>query len=95
MQLGCRDLTVGYDGKAILKNINFSVEEGEYLSIVGENGSGKSTLMRTLLRLQQPLSGEVILGNGLNREEIGYLPQQTVIQKDFPASEPLWAETIL
>ena len=80
MQLGCRDLTVGYDGKAILKNINFSVEEGEYLSIVGENGSGKSTLMRTLLRLQQPLSGEVILGNGLNREEIGYLPQQTVIQ---------------
>lgn len=86
MQLECRDLTVGYDGKAILKNINFSVEEGEYLSIVGENGSGKSTLMRTLLRLQQPLSGEVILGNGLNREEIGYLPQQTVIQKDFPAS---------
>ena len=54
MQLECRDLTVGYDGKAILKNINFSVEEGEYLSIVGENGSGKSTLMRTLLRLQQP-----------------------------------------
>lgn len=86
MQLGCRDLTVGYDGKAILKNINFSVEEGEYLSIVGENGSGKSTLMRTLLRLQQPLNGEVILGNGLNREEIGYLPQQNVIQKDFPAS---------
>ena len=86
MQLGCRNLTVGYDGKAILENINFSVEEGEYLSIVGENGSGKSTLMRTLLRLQQPLSGEVILGNGLNREEIGYLPQQTVIQKDFPAS---------
>ena len=62
MQLGCRNLTVGYDGKAILENINFSVEEGEYLSIVGENGSGKSTLMRTLLRLQQPLSGEVILG---------------------------------
>ena len=86
MQLGCRNLTVGYDGKAILQNINFSVEEGEYLSIVGENGSGKSTLMRTLLQLQQPLSGEVILGNGLNREEIGYLPQQTVIQKDFPAS---------
>lgn len=86
MQLGCRNLTVGYDGKAILENINFSVEEGEYLSIVGENGSGKSTLMRTLLRLQQPLSGEVILGKGLNREEIGYLPQQTVIQKDFPAS---------
>ena len=110
MQLGCRDLTVGYDGKAILKNINFSVEEGEYLSIVGENGSGKSTLMRTLLRLQQPLSGEVILGNGLHREEIGYLPQQTVIQKDpctkgfsrirerncsLRMSEPLWAETIL
>lgn len=86
MQLGCRNLTVGYDGRAVLQNINFAVEEGEYLSIVGENGSGKSTLMRTLLRLQQPLSGEVILGNGLNREEIGYLPQQTVIQKDFPVS---------
>lgn len=86
MQLGCRNLTVGYDGRAVLQNINFAVGEGEYLSIVGENGSGKSTLMRTLLRLQQPLSGEVILGDGLNREEIGYLPQQTVIQKDFPAS---------
>lgn len=86
MQLGCRNLTVGYDGKAVLQNINFSVEEGEYLSIVGENGSGKSTLMRTLLQLQQPVSGEVILGTGLKREEIGYMPQQTAIQKDFPAS---------
>ena len=101
MQLGCRDLTVGYDGKAILKNINFSVEEGEYLSIVGENGSGKSTLMRTLLRLQQPLSGEVILGNGLNRVSTATdchperLPGIRERNCSLRMSEPLWAETIL
>ena len=54
--------------------------------MVGENGSGKSTLMKTLLGLQQPLSGQILRGDGLQKNEIGYLPQQTVVQKDFPAS---------
>ena len=84
--LACRNLSVGYDGKAVLENLNFSVESGEYLCVVGENGSGKSTLMKTLLGLQQPLSGQILRGDGLQKNEIGYLPQQTVVQKDSPAS---------
>ena len=84
--LTCRNLSVGYDGKAVLENLNFSVESGEYLCVVGENGSGKSTLMKTLLGLQQPLSGQILRGDGLQKNEIGYLHQQTVVQKDFPAS---------
>lgn len=53
---------------------------------MGENGSGKTTLMRTMLGLQKPLSGEILRGDGLQENEIGYLPQQTAIQKDFPAT---------
>lgn len=85
-QIICQNLAIGYNGKAILKDINFSINEGDYLCIIGENGSGKSTLMRTLLHLQQPVSGTILLGDGLQSNEIGYLPQQTAVQKDFPAS---------
>ena len=81
-----KDLSVGYDGIAVETNINFRVDAGNYLCIVGENGSGKTTLMKTLLELQPPVSGEVIYGDGLTANEIGYLPQQTVVQRDFPAS---------
>ncbi|MCL2639035.1 MAG: ABC transporter ATP-binding protein [Oscillospiraceae bacterium] len=85
-QLTCSKLTAGYEGKAVVKNISFAVNAGDYLCIVGENGSGKSTLMKTLLRLKSPMSGKIEAGDGLHLNEIGYLPQQTVIQKDFPAS---------
>ena len=84
--LTCKDLTLGYEGKAILSGLNFTVNSGDYLCIVGENGSGKSTLMKTLLHLQLPMSGEIIMDNGLKINEIGYLPQQTALQRDFPAS---------
>lgn len=82
----CQNLCLGYDGREILHNLNFTVNSGDYLCIVGENGSGKSTLMRTLLGLQPALSGEIRMGDGLKQTEIGYLPQQTLVQKDFPAS---------
>lgn len=85
-QLICKDLTLGYENGAILEGLSFSVERGDYLAIVGENGSGKSTLMKTILGLMKPLKGEIILGDGLKKYEIGYLPQQSPIQKDFPAS---------
>lgn len=85
-QLICNDLTLGYDSRVISENINFQVNKGDYLCIVGENGSGKSTLMKTLLGLQQPLSGQVVFADGFSRKRIGYLPQQTPVQKDFPAS---------
>ncbi len=82
----CQNLCLGYDGREILHDLSFEVNSGDYLCIVGENGSGKSTLMRTLLGLQRPLSGQILTGDGLRLNEIGYLPQQTPVQKDFPAS---------
>lgn len=81
-----QDLSLGYDSHAIVENLNFSVNTGDYLCIVGENGSGKTTLMKTLLHLQEPVSGQILIGDGLKKNEIGYLPQQTIVQKDFPAS---------
>ena len=85
-QIICENLAIGYDGKELLRDINFSVKNGDYLCIIGENGSGKSSLIRTILNLQQPISGRVLFGTEVNSNEIGYLPQQTVIQRDFPAS---------
>ena len=85
-QLTCQNLDLGYDNKIILKDINFSINAGDYLCILGKNGSGKSTLMRTILGLKNPINGKVIKSDGLRSNEIGYLPQQTIVQKDFPAS---------
>lgn len=82
----CRDLTIGYEDGPIVRDLNFTVAKGNYLCIIGENGSGKTTLMKTLLGLLKPYSGEVVFGDGLKQEQIGYLPQQTLVQKDFPAS---------
>ena len=84
--LTCTDLALGYEGKAIVEGLSFSVEAGDYLCIIGENGSGKSTLMKTILGLHHPLRGTVRTGDGLKQSEIGYLPQQTLVQRDFPAS---------
>ncbi|MGI6664732.1 MAG: metal ABC transporter ATP-binding protein [Christensenellaceae bacterium] len=84
--LTCENLTLGYENKPVIENLSLTVGKGDYLYIVGENGSGKSTLMKTLLGLIPLLHGEILFGEGLVQKEIGYLPQQTVIQKDFPAS---------
>lgn len=81
-----KDLALGYDSRAIVENLNFEVNPGDYLCIVGENGSGKTTLMKTLLGLQGAVDGQILSGDGLKKNEIGYLPQQTLVQKDFPAS---------
>lgn len=84
--ISCKDMTLGYEGEIVAEHISFSVEKGDYLCIVGENGAGKSTLMKTLLQLIRPLEGKLETGEGLKAHEIGYLPQQTIVQKDFPAS---------
>lgn len=85
-QLICKDLSLGYDGKSVVDGLNFQVNKGDYICIAGENGSGKSTLMKTLLHLTSPVSGSIITGNGFSFEDIGYLPQQKQVQRDFPAS---------
>ena len=85
-QLSCENLTLGYEGRSVVSGLSFSVEAGDYLCIVGENGSGKTTLTRTILGLQKPLHGRVVFSDALHATEIGYLPQQTSLQKDFPAT---------
>ena len=85
-QLSCQNVTLGYEGRPILSGLSFSVEAGDYLCIVGENGSGKTTLMKTVLGLMKPLKGSITFGDGMTANGIGYLPQQTLVQKDFPAT---------
>ncbi len=85
-QIICRNASLGYDGKAITHGLNFEVNAGDYLCIVGENGAGKSTLIKTVLGLNPPIDGEISYSDGLKQNEIGYLPQQTPVQRDFPAS---------
>lgn len=82
----CQNVSFAYEGDIVVSGLNFALHSGDYLCIVGENGSGKSTLMKGLLRLVPPRQGKILTGDGLKRNEIGYLPQQTAAQKDFPAS---------
>ena len=85
MQIECKNLTLEYEQKIVAENVNFNVNKGDYLCIIGENGSGKSTLMKTILGLRSYKHGQIVYDNTI-KEGIGYLPQQAVIQKDFPAS---------
>ena len=85
-QIICNNLTLGYEDGVVTENLNFSVSTGDYLCILGENGSGKSTLIKALLGLKPQLSGEIKWCDGFSARDIGYLPQQTPVQRDFPAS---------
>lgn len=82
----CKNVSFSYDGKTVGKNITFNIEKGDYICIVGENGVGKSTLIKGILQLKTPINGSISIGDNLKPREIGYLPQQNEIQKDFPAS---------
>ena len=84
--LQCENASFAYDGRTVLENVSFSMDAGDYLCVVGENGSGKSTLIKGLLGLKAPESGSISYLDGLKSTEIGYLPQQTETQRDFPAS---------
>lgn len=83
--INVKDLCFSYNGKIAVDKLNFNVEDGDYLCIIGENGAGKSTLVKGLLNLNQPTKGKIHMNDILKLNEIGYLPQQTQIQKDFPA----------
>ncbi len=85
-QIHCSNLSLGYEGTPVLEHLNLQICEGDYLCILGENGTGKSTLMKAILGLHPITSGTIALGDGLKAKEIGYLTQQSEIQRDFPAS---------
>lgn len=82
----CKDLALGYQKTVLVQGLNLDVNRGDYWCVIGDNGVGKSTLLRTLLGLQPPLAGRITLGEGLRRRDLGYLPQQTAVQRDFPAT---------
>lgn len=86
VEIKAENLKIGYGRDVVAKGINFEVDSGDYFCIVGENGAGKSTLMKTILKLQEPQGGKILYENGIKPNEIGYLPQSTQVQKDFPAS---------
>jgi len=85
-QISAQKVSMSYEKKLVLEEVSFEVEQGDYLCIVGENGSGKTTLMKGLLGLMPIKSGSIQFGEGIKVDHIGYLPQQTVVQRDFPAS---------
>jgi len=84
--LKCRQLTLGYGSKDLVRDLDYDINAGDYLCIVGRNGSGKTTFLRGIAGLLKPKSGVIELCDGLSRNQIGYLPQMTIVQKDFPAS---------
>ncbi len=86
MLIKCEDLSFEYEGRQVLSGLTFHVGEGDFLCVVGENGSGKSTLVKALLGLKKPQRGSIEFGDGLKPTQIGYLPQRTEAQSDFPAS---------
>lgn len=80
-----KNLSLGYDNHIILKHINLEIEDKDFICIVGPNGSGKSTLIKGILGLIKPIKGKVIY-NGLKQNFIGYMPQETKVDSNFPAS---------
>jgi zinc transport system ATP-binding protein len=85
MLITCQNVSFGYEGQAVVSNLGFSVEQGDYLWVVGENGSGKTTLIKGILRLLNPMEGSVVFSDELKQGKIGYLSQQSAGKKDFPA----------
>lgn len=85
-QIICKELTLGYEGHTVCNGLDLCIEAGDYVCIVGDNGSGKSTLTKALLSLKSPTAGSIVFGDGITKRDIGYLPQQSEAQKDFPAS---------
>ena len=84
--IALKDVTIAFEGTVAVDHVSLAVEKGDYLVVLGENGSGKSTLMRAMLGLVKPRGGQIVYGDGLMKNQIGYLPQQTAAQRDFPAS---------
>ena len=84
--ISCKNVYLRYENTSVVEDLNFEVEAGDYLCIVGENGSGKSTLIKSMLGLKETAGGHLHFGDGVTSKNIGYLPQQTTAQKDFPAS---------
>ena len=85
-QIICDGVSLSYEGHSVCTDLNFEINAGDYVCIVGDNGSGKSTLIKALLSLKALSGGSISFGDGVTKKDIGYLPQQSEAQRDFPAS---------
>ncbi len=85
-QLECKGLTIAFEDRTLYEDLSFAIDAGDYVFILGSNGAGKTTLVKTLLGLRKPQGGEISIDDKLKEKGIGYLPQQKVMQRDFPAS---------
>lgn len=83
--ISAEKISLGYEGERILENLSFSVQDGDYLCIVGENGAGKSTLVKALLSIIYPMEGKIEFAPKIEKT-IGYLPQKSYISRSFPTS---------
>jgi zinc transport system ATP-binding protein len=81
----CRDVSLGYEGRPVIRDLSFTVNSGDYLCVAGENGSGKTTLIKGLIGLLSPLRGSLVFTERIKGNGAGYLPQQAAAKKDFPA----------
>ena len=86
MLLSCENVTLGYDNRKVIEDFSMEINEGDYWCVLGGNGVGKSTLIKGMLGLLKPMKGSIRYGEGFTRQSIGYLPQQSEAQKNFPAS---------
>lgn len=83
-----KDLNAGYDGRTVLRDVNLTVYEHDFLGIIGPNGGGKTTLIKCILGLLKPISGEITFpscrATGSSQLTMGYLPQYNSIDRKFP-----------
>ena len=84
-EIELKKLSLGYGGKAVIKNLSLKIGEGDFICLVGPNGAGKSTLIKGILGLIKPISGEILF-NGIHRNEVGFLAQESGIDPNFPAT---------
>jgi len=85
--LRVRDVDVSIAGRVVLRDVNFSIDHGEFTGLIGSNGAGKTTLLRVILGLQDVVSGEVLVhGAPMTRSNnsVGYVPQKVVFEPDLP-----------
>lgn len=86
MLIDIKNLTLGYEDGLVINNISFGVEEGDFIIVTGKNGAGKSTLIKGILGFIKPKSGEIIFDESINRKLIGYMPQESKVDANFPAT---------